>query len=232
MHPEAIIHDVEQGSDEWHQARNGLITASEVKLILTPTLKKANTDKTRAHAYELAAQRISGYTEPSYIGDEMLRGQADEITARDKYSEHFEPVEEMGFITRNIGGGLLGYSPDGAGVMGDFGIEIKSRRQKFQVQTIAENEIPTEHIMQVQAGLLVTGWDYIDYVQYCGGLPMWRVRCEPIETYQEAITEAVIDFEVKINDIMRKYYDNLKHAPVVIETEREEIADDVEVYVG
>jgi hypothetical protein len=33
------IHDVEQGTEAWHEARCGLLTASEVKLILTPTLK-------------------------------------------------------------------------------------------------------------------------------------------------------------------------------------------------
>ena len=60
--------DLIQGSDEWHAARCGLLTASEVKLILTPTLKIANNDKTRAHVYEIAAQRITGYTEPSRKG--------------------------------------------------------------------------------------------------------------------------------------------------------------------
>lgn len=39
-----VIHsDLIQGSDEWLEARRGIITASEVKLILTPTLKVART---------------------------------------------------------------------------------------------------------------------------------------------------------------------------------------------
>jgi len=61
-HPE-----VDQGSEEWLAMRCGLLTASEMKLILTPTLKIANNDKTRAHVWELAAQRITRYTEPTYI---------------------------------------------------------------------------------------------------------------------------------------------------------------------
>ena len=54
------------------QARCGLLTASEMKLIITPTLKIASNDKERAHIYELAAQRITNYVEPSYVGDDKL----------------------------------------------------------------------------------------------------------------------------------------------------------------
>lgn len=221
MHPNATIHNVIQGTDEWHAARNGLLTASEVKLILTPTLKIANNEKTRAHVWELAAQRISGYTEPTYIGDEMLRGHIDEIKARDLYSEYYEPVEEIGFVTRDIGGCVIGYSPDGVGVIGNFGIEAKSRRQKFQIETIVKDKVPDDHILQVQAGLLVSGWDYVSYVSYSGGLPMWRIDSEPIEEYQEAITEAAIAFEKQVQEKMVEYQDRLAKAGVVIETERE-----------
>lgn len=221
MHPQAIVHDVEQGTDSWHEARNGLLTASEVKLILTPTLKVANNDKTRTHVYELAAQRITGYTEPTYISDDMLRGHVDEVKARDAYSDHYEPVEELGFITRDIGGVTIGYSPDGAGVMGNFGIECKSRMQKYQLQIITDNEIPKEHMLQLQTGLLVTGWDYIDYISWCGGMPMWVIRCEPDPVYQEAITEAAVEFEKQVQEKMFEYQERLAKASVVIETERE-----------
>ena len=45
--------DLVQGSDEWLAARCGLLTASEMKLIVTTTLKPASNDKERAHLYEL-----------------------------------------------------------------------------------------------------------------------------------------------------------------------------------
>ena len=66
--------DFDQGSVDWLNARLGLLTASEVKLILTPTLKLANNDKTRQHVWEIAAQRITRYVEPHYVSDDMLRG--------------------------------------------------------------------------------------------------------------------------------------------------------------
>jgi hypothetical protein len=92
--------DVVQGSTEWLQMRCGLLTASEMKLIITPTLKIASNEKERAHLYTLLGQRICGYTEDSYEGYDMLRGREDEIDARIKYSENYAPVDDCGFITR------------------------------------------------------------------------------------------------------------------------------------
>lgn len=214
-------YDVEQGTDEWLALRTGIITASEMNLILTPTLKPANNDKTRQHVWEIAAQRINEYTEPSYIGDAMLRGHADEIVARDLYSEHIEPVQEVGFYIREVDGARVGYSPDGAFALSNGGIEIKSRVQKYQLQTIATNEVPIEHRLQLQAGLFVTGWDYIDYVSFSGGMPMWIISTKPDPEYQEAIHAAVMDFESKVQAAIDTYHDRLKTAPVIIDTERQ-----------
>jgi hypothetical protein len=66
--------DFDQGSTRGSQARCGLLTASEFDRIITPTLKVADNVKSRAHLWEMAAQRISGYVEPQYISDAMLRG--------------------------------------------------------------------------------------------------------------------------------------------------------------
>lgn len=189
--------DIEQGSDEWLDLRRGILCASEAKLILTPTLKIADNEKTRAHVWEIAAQRISGYTEPTYIGDAMLRGRDDEVTARDLYSEKYAPVTEVGFVTSDALGFTIGYSPDG--LVGDDGlIEVKSRVQKYQVQTIVENVPPDEFMLQLQTGLFVTGRKWIDFISYSGGLEMVTMRVEPDERYQTAIREAAIGFEAKV----------------------------------
>ena len=211
--------DLIQGSDEWHAARCGLLTASEVKLILTPTLKIAANEKTRAHVWELLAQRLTRYTEPSYIGDAMLRGWRDEILARDLYSQHYAPVTEPGFITNDRWGFTLGYSPDG--LVGDDGlIECKSRAQKFQIQTIAENEVPAEFMLQLQTGLLVTGRAWVDFISYSGGLPMFVKRVLPDLEIQGAIIDAATAFENTLAERANDYEDSLMSMPVVIETER------------
>lgn len=206
-----IHDDLIQGSDEWLAARCGLITASEMKFIVTPTLKIAGNDKTRAHLYELLAQRITGYVEPMYVSEDMLRGQDDELEARSIYSKRYAPVKEVGFITNDKWGFTIGYSPDG--LVGDDGaIECKSRRQKYQVQTIVENlgddrgeTIPRDYVMQCQTGMLVAEREWIDLVSYSGGLPMAVIRVHPIEAVQTAIIEAAADFEEQIAKSLETY---------------------------
>jgi predicted phage-related endonuclease len=218
--------DLIQGSDEWLQARRGLITASEMKLILTPTLKVANNDKTRAHVWELAAQRITGYVEPHYISDDMMRGFEDEIRARDLYSDVYSDVTEAGFYTNDHWGFTIGYSPDGT-VGADGLIECKSRRQKYQVQTIIEHvaldaagSIPADYVLQVQTGLMVSERQWLDFISYSGGLPMVVIRVYPDPVIQDAIITAAAEFEAKIAERMALYRDAMASYPRMFPTER------------
>jgi len=211
--------DIEQGTPEWLALRCGILTASEMRLILTPTLKVASNDKERAHLFELLAQRITGYTEPRFVSDDMLRGHEDEIEARIKYAEHYAPVKECGFITRNMGGIVIGYSPDG--LVGDDGlIECKSRRQKYQVETIMADEVPAEYMLQIQTGLLVSGRKWLDFISYSAGLPMFVKRVLPDERYRAAIIAASTEFENRLQLALDRYQSALKSMPTLINTER------------
>lgn len=204
-----IHRDLEQGGDSWLAARCGVLTASEIKLILTPkTLKYASNDKSRSHVYELLAQRITKHVEPQYIGDDMLRGMEDEITAREIYSQRFSPVEEVGFITNDDYGFTIGYSPDGL-VADDGLIEVKSRRQKYQVQTIVDwiesGAAPDDYLLQCQTGMLVSGRDWIDLISYSGGLPMIPMRLHADPVLHDAILNAAGEFERQVREKMAIY---------------------------
>jgi predicted phage-related endonuclease len=216
--------DLVQGSDEWLAARLGLITASEMKLILTPTLKIANNDKTHAHVWELAAQRLTGYVEPHYVGNDMLRGFEDEVKARELYSDLYAPAVEAGFYTNDEWGFTIGYSPDGT-VGADGLIECKSRRQKYQVQTISEGVVPDEYMLQIQTGLLVTGRKWLDFISYSGGLPMFVARVLPDSQMQAAIIEAARDFEGKVQQAVKSFQDNcrLHNYPATVRTIEQEM---------
>lgn len=221
------IHDeLIQGSDEWKAARCGLLTASEMSLIITTAnLKPANNDKVRSHAYELAAQRINQYVEPSYIGDNMLRGWDDEDKAKSLYSQHYGAITDVGFITNDEWGFTVGYSPDG--LVGPDGlVECKSRKQYLQFQTISTDTVPSEHIIQLQTGLLVSGREWIDYISYCGGMPMFVKRVLPDPEIQEAIILAATAFEIKVAEIMSAYKANSEG---LIPTERTIIEEEITV---
>ncbi len=197
-----------QGSEEWHAARCGLLTASEMRLIVTPTLKAASNDKERAHLYELLAQRITKYVEPRYISDDMLRGQDDEIEAVELYAKTYADIERVGFVTNDKWGFTIGYSPD-AMVEPDGQVECKSRSQKYQIQTLVDfvsaETIDPDFKIQVQTGLLVTEREWCDLISYCGGLPMATVRVFPDPKIQEAILSAATAFEERLALAKSKY---------------------------
>jgi len=222
-------HDIVQGSDEWLELRCGRLTASEMKLVLTPTLKVADNEKTRTHVYELAAQRVTGYVEPHYVSDDMLRGHDDEVEARLIYAREYAEVEEVGFITNDQWGFTIGYSPDGL-VGSDGLIEIKSRRQKFQLQTITDLAVPDEYVLQLQTGLLVTGRKWIDFVSYSGGMEMVTLRVLPDPEVQEAILKAATSFETKVAEKVDLYKTRAANPTLrLVKTERRV---EQEMYLG
>jgi hypothetical protein len=184
-----------QGSDEWHDQRRGIVTASVVGRLLTAsTIKPAQNDYARGLTATLVAERITGYTDPTYVSDDMLRGIEDEPRAVEKYAEHYAPVTTVGFMVRDDWGFRIGYSPDG--LVADNGlIEVKSRRAKKHVETVLADDVPPENMAQLQCGLLVSGREWIDYVSYCGGLPLWVKRVTPDPRWFAAITAAVEQFE-------------------------------------
>lgn len=211
--------DVVQGSDEWHAMRCGILTASEMKLIITPTLKMASNDKERAHLFELMAQRITKYVEPHYISDDMLRGQEEEVEAKIAYAKNYTPLEDVGFVTNDKWGFTIGYSPDG--LVADDGLfECKSRRQKYQIETILSGQVPEEHVLQIQTGLLVTERKWIDFTSYCGGLPMITIRVLPDPVFHAAIVQAASEFEKRLKEKMASYENILKSPARLIKTER------------
>ena len=191
-----------QGSPEWHAARCGLLTASEMHLIVTPaTLKPASNDKERSHMWELLGQRITKHVEPRYVSDDMLRGQEDEIDGVEMYAKHYAPIKRVGFVTNDKWGFTIGYSPDA--LVGEDGlVECKSRNQKYQIRTIVEHvssdKIDPDFMIQVQTGLLVSERKWLDLISYCGGLPMATVRVLPDERIQGAIVEAAVAFESRL----------------------------------
>lgn len=216
-----IHKDIEQGGDEWRAIRNGKLTASEFRLIISPkTLKPADNDKSRAHAFELAAQRINGprLDDVPFQSADMSRGHEEEEYARDLYIEHHANVEQVGFITREFNGLTLGYSPDG--LVGDTGaIECKSRVAKHQVATAHEwhhnRVIPDDYYLQVHAAMLISDRQWIDLLSYSNGMAMLTMRVERDDSVIEKMLDAAIQFEAKVKAAMESYDAVLKSGAAI-----------------
>ena len=201
-----IYDELEQGSDEWLQARAGILTASVVGQLITPSkVQVSKSDTARAVMETLLAERITGIVEPLFVTADMQRGQDEEPFARDLYVEHTgKAVDEVGFMTLTINGHRIGYSPDG--LVGDEGlIEIKSRRHKKHLRTILTDTVPPENYAQLQTGLLVTGREWIDYVSFSTQMPLHIIRVEPDERWQDAIAEALDAYETYAEQALGLY---------------------------
>lgn len=212
--------DLIQGTDEWHAARCGMVTASVAGKLLTSTLKVADNESSRGVVLTLAAERITGYVDPTYCGSSMERGHEDEPYARDTYSEHVAPVDEAGFMVRGFGDYRIGYSPDGL-VSVDGQIEVKSRLQKIHLRAILEDRVPAENYAQIQCGLLVSGRDWCDYVSFCGGMPLYVKRVYPDPTWFAAILAAVETFEANVADILARYHEVVAGLPATERVNRD-----------
>jgi hypothetical protein len=207
-----VYADMEQRSPEWLAARCGIVTASVVGKLLTPTLKVADNDTSRGVTAALVAERITGIVEPTFTNDDMWRGIEHEPYARDIYSGHYQQAVECGFMRYEGDGWTLGYSPDG--LVADEGlVEIKCPRAKGHVSTILANEVPSFYLAQLQAALLVTGRAWIDYVSFNAGMPLFVKRVLPDADWHEAIVAACIRFETTAAEMVAAYEQATRDLP-------------------
>ena len=225
-----IYEDVEQGSDEWHELRRGMVTASTIGALITPKTIKVSTAQTGlTKLTEIAAERITERFEEPITSRDMERGHFYEPYARDEYAKHKGvEVREVGFMVREVDGHKIGYSPDG--LISDDGLcEFKSRKQRVQVQHILAGEVPAENMAQLQTGLFVSQRDWIDYGSYSTGMPMMIIRVEPDPRWQKVIAEALVYAENKIAEIIKDYETRVADMPM---TEYVEQVEDWELELG
>lgn len=180
---------------------------------LPPVYAPADNDTSRGLLDVLAAERITGHVEETFTSHDMRRGIFAEPFARDLYGGHHAAVTECGFMVREFDGFKIGYSPDG--LVGDEGlVEVKAPRQKRELRTVLDGEVPGEHMAQLQCGLLVKDAAWIDYVAYCGGMALWVKRVTPDPAWQAAIVAAAERAEREIAERIAAYREAVVGLPV------------------
>lgn len=180
------IFDCEQGSEAWIKCRLGVVTASEFKSVMA----KGEGKTRRKYMLTVLGEKLSGQPFERYSNDYMERGHTQEDEARNLYSFMTDnKVHRIGFMKR----GLVGYSPDG--LIGDDGlVEIKTKMAHLHLECLLANELPSEHRQQCQGGLWVSCRQWIDFVSYSVGLPLFVKRVYRDEAYIARIKIEVDSF--------------------------------------
>lgn len=197
-----IVTDIEQGTPEWLALRLGIATASELDCLLVSGKGEAGFG-VAAFSYmdQLIGERITEEAaEIPFQTKATIRGHEQELVARSLYEGREEVSATQVGIILNHG---IGYSPDG--LVGDDGlIEIKTKLPKFQVGVILADEVPKEHIPQCQGGLWVSEREWIDFISYWPGMPLFVKRMYRDEVMIRKIAERVKTFYEILDERMNK----------------------------
>lgn len=214
-----IVHDVEQGSEEWMALRLGIPTASNFAKILTPKTLKLSS---QADAYidELVAEWALWQDLGDVKGPWMDRGTELEPEARRWYTwETGRSVTTAGFCTDDEG--RYGFSPDGL-VGDDGGLEIKCRSAKNHVRMLRHGV--TTETAQVMASMWISGREWWDVVAYNPFLPSRFTRIERDQAYMDALDEAMPEFVAKLDAAKTALVQEYEFVPADPETSERRIS--------
>lgn len=189
-----IIHNVEQGSPEWHALRVGKVTSSRLKEVMAKD-NLSLIDK-------LIAEAISGQRKEGYTTAEMQRGIDLEPEARKAYENKTgHEVMQFGFL-QSEQFPLLGLSPDGL-IFSDGAVEFKCPDTHTHVKCIRQNQIPNDYKDQVLQYFLVhTDLEWLDFVSFD---PRFAVK--PLFIYRTTRQDqklAIIEAEIRLTSFFAK----------------------------
>lgn len=197
-----IVTDIEQGTPEWLAMRLGIVTCSELEVLLVNGKGEAGFG-VAAFTYmdQLIGERITGEAaELPFQTKATIRGHELEGVARGLYEAREEVTTQAVGIILNHG---IGYSPDA--LVGANGLtEIKTKLPKFQVGVILADEVPKEHVAQCQGGLWVSEREWIDFISYWPGMPMFVKRAYRDEVMIRKIAERVKTFHELLEERMHR----------------------------
>ena len=197
-----IITDIQQGTPEWLALRLGIVTCSELDSLLVNGKGEAGFG-TGAFTYmnTLIGERITGELADPFTGNRHTeRGHELEGAARTLYEDREEVKTTQVGIILNHG---IGYSPDSL-VLEEGLTEIKTKLPKLQVEVILGGEVPKEHVAQCQGGLWVSEREWIDFVCYWPGMPLFIKRAYRDEVMIRKLSERVKTFYEILDERMNK----------------------------
>ena len=192
--------DVVQGSPEWFAARAGLVTASEFQTLLMKGKSGGDSLTRKTYMRKLAGEIITGEPSEGFTNAHTERGKAMEPEARDLYAfmADCEP-QPVGFIKS----GRKGASPDSL-IGNDGGLEIKTRLPHLMIELLERNEVPPEHLAQIQGGIWVAEREWWDFVGYWPKLPLFVKRVYRDDAYIKTLSSAVDQFNEELDALVAR----------------------------
>lgn len=195
------MRDLVQGSDEWHEARLGRVTASRVADVIAKT-KSGPAASRKNYEAQIIAERLTGEKAETFSNAAMQWGTETEAEARSAYSFHVGiDVEEVGFVVHpDIE--ASGASPDG--LIGDDGmVEIKCPNTATHIDTLLSGKVPTKYQTQMQWQMACTGRYWCDFVSFDPRLPekqrLFIQRVDRDEERIEDLQSEVVEFLAEID---------------------------------
>jgi putative phage-type endonuclease len=196
-----IIHNIEQGSEAWFEARCGRVTGTRFKSLMMAETTQGYKDLVSNMVCEI----ITGRMEETYSNAAMEHGVETEPIARAAYEALFDvEVKTVGFVTPDEDHKYhewIGVSPDG--IIDDGLIEIKCPKMITHLGYIADDKLPSEYRHQVQGQLFVTGAAWCDFVSYVEGMKLFVVRVFPDK-------EMFKEFEERLDSVIKRVISKLE----------------------
>lgn len=205
-----VVHDVEQGTEEWLRARLGIVTASHFSTVMADG-KDGEASLTRTqYMHRLAGEIITGMlAEETFKSRAMERGKEMEPEAVADYERRKGVlVKRVGFATNFSGYKKCGASPDGL-VGFDGLVETKTMRPDLMIPLLLKGApmLPA-HRAQVHGNMLVWEREWCDlkifYTKMPGytGMPDYTVRVYRDERYIKELHDQIERFNFEMQRLV------------------------------
>lgn len=199
--------NLDQGSEDWLDARLGCITGSRFR-DARDKLKNGQPSKACLdYARDLARERLGGKAPAKFQNAAMRSGTEQEPVARAMYEARTGfMVDEVGFFTTEDG--LFGLSPDG--LIDDDGVlEIKTMVSSDTLfSAVADGDVAA-YMDQCLGYLWLLGRKWVDLVLWCPDLNHMAIhRIERDENAIEALEADLLEF----SRVVKEYETKLREA--------------------
>lgn len=220
----------EQRSSEWFEQRLGKVTASRVadcmafykqtKAQEAAGIEPAEKEIRKRYREGIVAERLTGQPadpEP-YVSYDMKWGIANEAIAKNVYQlTYHQMIEDAPFVQHETL--MCGASPDGYVIdrkTGELGlVEIKCLRSANHLyKTILTQEVPAEHIPQIQMQMWITGRAWCDFIAFDSrvpeGLKIFVKRVERDDEYIKELEAGVRKFLAECDNDFKHFWAKVK----------------------